>query len=76
MSDRIDITMNIIVNSIEASDNKTVLLLPPEYLDNDTATEIQRFLKEEMPNVEWKILTGGFTAVVSSEDHLVIEVDE
>ena len=67
--------MNIIVNSLDVSNGKTVLLLPPEHLDNETALEIHKFLREEMPQVEFKVLTGGFQAVVTNNDHLVIEVD-
>ncbi len=60
--------MNITVNGIEPSNNKKVLLLPPEDFDPDDAEIVVKEMRNRFPECEWSILTGGFNVLVLSKD--------
>ena len=55
--------MNVFITAIDPRKTDTVLLIPPVELSEDEVFMLREALNNEIPDVHFVILSGGFTAV-------------
>lgn len=68
--------MNVYVTGIDLSDNKNVLLLPPESMSDEDNLELRNVLLEKFPGCNFVVLTGGFQAVATTGNSIQYEIEE
>lgn len=67
--------MNIIVNGLDLTNNKSVLLLAPDQLSEGELFLLKQTLDREFPGCKFVLLSGDFKAIATANSHIHYEIE-